>query len=49
MLTVHQIAVEESLDGVEVICPEKTLEMAMSMVCNATYLLIQASRKLSRV
>lgn len=49
MLTVHEFAVEESLDGVEVICPERTLEMAESMACNATYLLIQVSEKLSRV
>lgn len=49
MLTVHLIAVEESLDGVEVTCPERTLEMGESMVCDATYLLTQASGKLSRV
>lgn len=43
MLTVHDVAVEESLDGVEVVCPEMTLEKAGSMVCNATYLLTQVS------
>lgn len=45
MLTVHEVSVEESLDGVEVVCPERILEMAGSMVCDATYLLTQASQE----
>lgn len=45
MLTVHQIIVIESLEGAEAICPKDHLEMAESMVCNATYPLTQASHQ----
>lgn len=43
MLSVHDINVEESLDGVNVVCPETSLQKTESMVCNATYPLTQAS------
>ncbi len=43
MLTVHEIYVEESLDGVDVFCPETILRMTESMVCNSTYPLTQVS------
>lgn len=44
MLTVDNISVAESLDGVEVACPAIELTMAESMLCNAAYPLTQASQ-----
>ncbi|CAM9245227.1 unnamed protein product [Ectocarpus sp. 13 AM-2016] len=45
MLTVNQITVVESLKGAEATCPKNHLELAESMVCNATYPLTQASHQ----
>ncbi|CAM9230892.1 unnamed protein product [Scytosiphon promiscuus] len=42
MLSIHEVVVGDSLDGAEVFCPERSLEMAGSMACNVTYPLTQA-------